>query len=173
MLMLEWAGFGFGELLTQLSQIGFFSYVLPFLLIFAFSYALLGMIPIFEKNKGAAAIIAIALGFLSLQLNFVPVFFATIFPKFGIGLSVLLVALILSGIFITKEGEGKTVYTWVFFGLGMLIFVVIAISSLSDYTMSLEGFWYRYGALIIVGALIIGAIVAVFVSASKGSSGKP
>lgn len=161
---------GFGDLMNQLNAIGFFSYVLPFLIIFAFSYALLGFIPIFDKNKGSAAIVAFALGFLSLQLDFVPRFFSAIFPRFGVGLAILLVALILSGVFVSEEKKGLTVYRWVFFGLGMLIFVVIAISSLSDYTSSMTGFWDRFGALIIVGSLIIGAIVAIFVASSKGSA---
>lgn len=168
MIMMQ--GFGFGELMGQLETIGFFSYVLPFLLIFAFSYALLSLIPIFEGNRGAAAIVAFAVGFLSLQLDFVPLFFRTIFPKFGIGLAILLVALILSGVFISK-GQWPRVYMGVFFGLSALIFVVIAISSLSDYTIGLGGFWERYGALVIVGALIIGAIVAIFVSSGRGESG--
>jgi len=167
MLMLQWLGSGFGNLMAQLDSIGFFQYVLPFLLIFAFSYALLTQIRIFEGNKGSAAIIAFAMGFLALQLNFVPVFFATIFPKFGIGLAILLVALILSGIFVAD----KPTYTWVFFGIGMLIFVIIAISSLGTYSSGLTGFWYQYGAMMIVGALIIGAIVAIFVSQkSPGAS---
>ena len=161
--------FGFGNLMQQLNEIGFFKYILPFLLIFAFSYALLSMLPVFEKNKGAAAIVAFALGFLSLQLDFVPMFFETIFPKFGIGLSILLVGLILSGVFIGEQW--KTPYTWIFFGLGAIIFLVIVFSSLSDYTSGLQGFWERYGALLIVGLLLIGAIVAIFV-ASGGSSGE-
>jgi len=168
MIMLQ--GFGFGELMNQLETIGFFSYVLPFLLIFAFSYALLSLIPIFEGNKGAAAIVAFAVGFLSLQLDFVPIFFRTIFPKFGIGLAILLVALILSGVFISK-GEWPKVYMGVFFGLSALIFVIIAFSSLSEYAVGLGGFWERYGALIIVGALIIGAIVAIFVSGGGKGGG--
>ena len=165
MLMLQMLGTGFDNLIVQLESIGFFQYVLPFLLIFAFTYALLTQIKIFEGNKGSAAIIAFAIGFLSLQLNFVPVFFATIFPKFGIGLSILLVALILSGIFISEEY--KKAYTWIFFGIGMLIFIIIAISSLSSYSVGPSGFWYQYGAMLIVGALIIGAIVAIFVSQKK------
>lgn len=167
MIMMQ--GFGFGDLMGQLETIGFFAYVLPFLLIFAFSYALLSLIPIFQGNRGAAAIVAFAVGFLSLQLDFVPIFFRTIFPKFGIGLAILLVALILSGVFLSQGGTGgwPRVYMGVFFGLSALIFIVIAISSLSDYTIGLGGFWDRYGALVIVGALIIGAVVAIFVASGR------
>lgn len=157
---------GFQDLLNQLAGIGFFSYVLPFLLIFAFTYAILGSIPVFKDNRGAAAIIAFAIGLLALQFDFVPVFFAAIFPRFGVGLSVLLVGLILAGIFIS--GDDKY-YKWIFFALGALIFVIITISSLSAYSYGLMGFWDRYGALMIVGTIIIGGILAVILTSRRPS----
>jgi hypothetical protein len=170
MLGLQWFGFGFGDLLAQLDAIGFFAYVLPFLLIFAFSYALLSQIAMFAKNKGSAAIIAFALGFLALQLGFVSSFFQTIFPKFAMGLAVLLVALILMGVF-QDPTQNQAVYKWIFFGLSAIIFLVIVISAFGGYDMSLSGFWNQYGAMLIVGALIIGAIVAVFVAQRSGNNG--
>jgi hypothetical protein len=165
MLLLQWAGFGFGDLLSQLDTLGFFSFILPFMLVFAFSYAILGNITVFKSNKGAAAIIAFALGMLSLQFNVVPAFFATIFPHFGIGLSVLLVGLILAGVFI----EDLDAYKWIFFGIGFLIFLVIVISSFSEYNVQ-YGFWENYGAMVILGILIIGGIVAVILGSKTSSS---
>ena len=169
--ILAWGGFGFQDLLLQLDSIGFFQYVLPFLLIFAFTYAILTNVPVFKDNKGAGAIIAVAIGLLSLQLDFVPAFFQVIWPKFGVGLSVLLVALILSGLFFSAIGDqdsaSKKTFRWVFFGLGALIFVVIVASSFSTYTSGIEGFWYQYGTLIIATALIIGGIVAVLIASKK------
>jgi hypothetical protein len=163
MLLLQFAGFGFGDLLAQLDTLGFFSFILPFMLVFAFSYAILGNIKVFTNNKGAAAIIAFALGMLSLQFNVVPAFFATIFPHFGIGLSVLLVGLILAGVFIGDLDA----YKWIFFGLGAIIFLVIVISSFSEYNVQ-YGFWENYGAMVILGILIIAGIVAVLLG-SKSS----
>jgi hypothetical protein len=162
MLLLQWAGFGFGDLLSQLDTLGFFSFILPFMLVFAFSYAILGNITVFKGNKGSAAIIAFALGMLSLQFNVVPAFFATIFPHFGIGLSVLLVGLILAGVFIGDEDA----YKWIFFGLGAIIFLVIVISSFSEYNIQ-YGFWENYGAMLIIGLLIIAGIVAVILGSKS------
>jgi len=164
MVMLEWLGYGFGDLLNQLEQLGFFAYILPFMLIFAFSYAILYNLTIFSKNKGAAAIVAFALGLLALQFDFVPSFFRIIIPKFGAGLVVLLIGLILGGIFISEETK---IYRWIFFGLGTIIFLIIIMASFSEYNIGF-GFWEKYGTLIIVGVLIIGGIVAVIFPSVTG-----
>jgi len=170
-----WGGFGFADFLNQLESVGFFRYLLPFLLIFAVVYAILGEIPTFEKKKGPAVIIALALGLLSLQFDYVPAFFQAIFPNFGIGLSILLVALILAGAFIASIGDnderGKT-YRWIFFGLGGLIFLIVTISSLSDVSFIGSNWWSMYGGLAIVLVIIGGVIVAVILG-SRGENNNP
>ena len=75
-----------------------------FLLIFAVVYGILSTMNIFskgDKNKGVNAVIAIAVGLLALQWDYVPEFFSVIFPYAGIGISILLVALILMGLFLS------------------------------------------------------------------------
>jgi hypothetical protein len=161
-----WGVFDFGNFLQQLDSFGFFQYILPFLLIFAVVYALIGEIPVFKDKKGPMLIIALAIGLLSLQFGFVPAFFQSIFPNFGVGLSILLVALILVGAFISDDKA----YKWVFFGLGALIFLVITFSSLSDISFVGSGFWQMYGGLVVVGLVIAGVVVAVVLGGNK--SGK-
>jgi len=164
--MLAWADYGFQNFLGQLDKIGFFSYVLPFLLIFAFVYAILSKIPTFVDNKGSVFIVSVAIGFLSLQFGLVTRFFAVIFPQLGVGLSILLAALILAGVFV--QGDSKN-YQWIFFGLGALIFIIIVITSLSDFNFS-NGFWWQeYGALSIVVLFIVVALVVIAVL-NKNSS---
>jgi hypothetical protein len=166
--MLAWGvggGFSFGDFLQQLESFGFFQYILPFLLIFAVVYAILGEIPTFKEKKGPMLIIALAIGLLSLQLGYVSAFFQIIFPSLGIGLSILLVALILAGSFIPGEGS----YKWIFFGLGALIFLIITFSSLSGLNFVGSYWWQDYMGMIIVGLIIAGVIVAV-VLGGKGSS---
>lgn len=148
---------GFSELLNQLEALGFFAYVLPFLLMFAFSYAILTAIPVFRNNKGAALIVAIAISLLALQFNFVSAFFQNIFPNFGIGLSILLIGLILAGAFISDE----TAYKWIFFGLGSLIFLIVVFTSFSSWQFLGSNWWNQYGTLIIVIIVVIGAVVGV------------
>jgi len=171
-LFLAWGGFsGFGGLLQQLEDMQFFAYVLPFLLIFAFVYTILTNIKLFDNSKGAAIIIAVAIGFLSLQLNFVPAFFQVIFPKFGIGLSILLVALILVGGFLT--GDDNKTFKWVFFGLGSLIFLVIVILSFSDFQLMGNYWWDQYGALVVVGVVVVTAMILIIAANRKSGVAIP
>jgi len=155
--MLAWGGWGFQGVLSDLEQMGFFQYVLPFLLIFSVCYAILSKVPVFRDARGAAILTAVAIGFLSLQFNLVPAFFQTIFPNFGIGLSVLLVALILAGAFVQEDRS----YKWIFFGLGAVIFLFIILSSFSSWSFVGSWWWDSYGSMVITAIIIIAAIVMV------------
>jgi len=58
------------------NNMGVFSYVIPFLLIFAVVFAILKKTGILgDDNDGILAIIAVAIGLLSLQFDFVSKFF--------------------------------------------------------------------------------------------------
>ena len=156
-----------GNMLFQWEQAGVFAYVLPFLLIFAIVFGILAKTKIFD-NKGLNAVIAIAVGILSLQFNFVSVFFSEIFPRLGMALSILLVVLILLGLFINPKNKG-----WMM-GMGaiaVLIAVVVVFSSLDSYTWYTGaglGYWLGYNWATIVGALVfVGLIVGVVVGSSK------
>jgi len=166
MIMLQWGSVGLSNLLSQLEALGFFQYGLPFLLIFAVSYAILKQLHVFEENTGAALIIALAVGLLSLQFDYVAAFFQNIFPKFGIGLAVLLVALILAGAFLPMDDK-KEKYKWIFFGLGAIIFIVILATSFSDWQFSGNWWWQQYGAVIVVTIVIVAAIVGVVLTSKK------
>jgi len=167
-------GFNFGDFLNNLESFGFFAYVLPFLLIFALVYAILAQIKMFQDNRGAAVILALAIGLLSLQMGFVSTFFQTIFPRFGVALSIVLVAMILAGAFLTDSEKGKKAYPWIFFGLGGLVFLFVLFSSLSDWSFYGGGnwrwWWDQYAGLIIFLALLIGVIVAVSLSDKSKSA---
>lgn len=166
-LLQSFGTFDFASLLTQLDQLGFFSYVLPFLLIFAVVYAILSKVEIFKENRGASILIAVAIGLLSLQLNFVSEFFQNVFPKFGIGLTFLLLALILAGAFLPGDDKGKNSYfSWIFFGLGAIIFLIISILALTDMTIT-NYWWNEFGALVIVGVVVIVAMIMVMVMSKK------
>jgi len=166
-VFLAWGSAGVSDFFNKLQDLGFFQYVLPFLLIFALVYAILSKIDLFEKNKGASVLIAFATGLLALQLNFVPAFFQDVFPKFGIGLSLLLIALVLAGAFLLGDEKGKKVYPWIFFGLGALMFLIISISSLSSWQFMGSDWFNQYGALAIVVIVVVGAIVGVVVASKK------
>lgn len=149
-----------GVILQQWADFGVFFYVLPFLLIFAIVFAVLQKMNIFgkgeEDKRGINAIIALTIALLSLQFDTVPVFFQIIFPKVGVGLSILLAAMILTGLFV--DFKGKTGAALILFGIGGIIFVVVLLQSFSDFSWWTGSFWQNN-----MSAIVAGIIVVIFV----------
>jgi uncharacterized membrane protein len=117
------------NILNQWANIGVFAYVLPFLMIFAVVFGILNKTKLLGENKGVQAIIALTMGLLSLQFDYVANFFAVIFPYTGIGIAVLLIGLILMGL-----SFDQPMAKWVWFYIGLIIFIVIILSSWSSIT---------------------------------------
>jgi hypothetical protein len=129
------------DVLNQWADFGVFAYVLPFLIIFAVVFGILNKTKILGNNKGVQSVIGLAVGLLSLQFDYVTEFFGLVFPYAGIGISVLLVALILMGL-VTEENS--SVHRWIFLGVGFIIFLVVIINALSDFSL-ISG--YGFGEL--------------------------
>ncbi len=147
------------NILNTWADIGVFAYILPFLMIFALVYGILSESKILGKNKAVHATIALAVGLLALQFDYVANFFATIFPYAGIGIAVLLVALILMGI-LTDGGDTSK---WIFFGIGALIFIVVMLYTVWDFSW-FGGYvgedWVPWIILVVViGGIITGIIL--------------
>jgi len=164
------------DILVVWEELGIFYYALPFLLIFALVFAILQKIKITGKeNRPIDAVIALTIGLLALQFDEVPIFFQTIFPKVGIGLAVLLVALILMGLFVDAKRHEFAV--WTFFSLGGIIGIIILITSFEEYSWWTGGFWYENSAAIIAGIVIIVFVFMVINSgkekATAGEIGDP
>ena len=172
-LMLQWTGSysDIGSILQHWADLGVFMYILPFLLIFAIIFGILSATNILGGNKGVHAIIAFAAALLSLQFEFVPAFFAEIFPRLGVAISIILVLMILAGLFIDPEEKG---WLTAFAVIGIIIAIIVIVSSFSSETYWWgSNFWQDYGEAIIIGAIviaIIGTIIAT--SYSKSNSGK-
>jgi len=165
-------GGSFGNLLNQWEQIGVFSFMLPFLLIFALIYGILSKMNFFgdESNKSINAIIALSVALMALQFGIVSVFFSDILPRLGVALAVVLVFLILIGLFGNPNNKALTnTLMWGSF----IVALVIILQSLEvfDYSASdLFGFippdW--------IPLLVLGiAVVLVVVSAAKPSPTTP
>ena len=154
------------NVLNVWADMGVFAYVLPFLMIFALVFGLLNKSRLLGDNKGVQVVIALAVGLMSLQFDYVANFFATIFPYAGIGMSVLLVALILMGIITEDEDAAK----WIFFGIGAVILLFVLGYTFYEFSW-LGGYagtnWIPMVALILI---IAGAVVAVV---TTGSNKKP
>jgi len=178
-MSVAWAGVytggSFGDLLYQWEQMGMFAYILPFLLIFAVVYGVLDRTKIFGgkdkdgKDVGAAsvnAIIAIVVGLMALQFQMVSVFFAEIFPRLGIGLSVILAVLILVGMFMPKKSS-VTVYAMFIFS-GIIAIIVIA-RSFDWVGWSSNISWWNQNSGAIIGVIFILIVLGIaFMPKPKG-----
>lgn len=152
------------DVIRQWEDMGIFYYGLPFLLIFAIVFAILGKTKLIgEDEKGINAVISLAVALLSLQFSYVPEFFSTIFPRTGIGLAILLIAIILMGLFIDLDRAGPA---QIFFVVGGVIAVVVILSSFQSYEWWYSGWWREHMATIIVA--IIFAILIAFVIGTSG-----
>lgn len=166
-LMFQFAGYyggSIGNLLTFWEQAGFFSYALPFLLIFSLVFGILMKTKIFDKNKGLNFVIAFVVGVLALQFDFVPVFFSQIFPRVGVALSVILALLIILGLFLDPESK---IHNWILFGAGVIVFLVVLFQTLGFTGIYSGYFWYANWPMIvaiIVFLVLLGSVV--------GSGGK-
>lgn len=148
-----------GTLLSQWELAGVFDFLLPFLLIFAVVFGILTTTNILGKNKGVHVIIAFVIGLLALRLDFVPRFFAEVFPRLGVGLAVILSLVILIGLFVPQDSMRYWLY-----GLGAVAFaiaVVVISQSFQGYGWFSSGFDGDYVGWIVGGILIIGLIIAV------------
>ena len=149
------------DVLNIWNELGVFSYMIPFLLLFAVVFAILEKSKVLGDNKTIMSIVAASIGLLALQFDFVAEFFAVIFPRFGIGISIFLVLLIMIGFFIPSNDLGKK-GGWI----GIVVGVGVVLWSISEWDQwtSNSGFGGWFGEniwAIIVLAILVTLVVAV------------
>ena len=159
-----YSGGQIGDLFARLEQTGFFSYVLPFLLIFAVVFGILSRINIFTQkddnkpNNAINAIISLTVALLSLQFELVPIFFSEIFPRVGVALSIILVFLILAGLFLDPDNKAVN---YGLLGVGVITFLAVLIKT-SGYLGWYSGYWwYANWPSILIGIVVIGIFFAI------------
>ena len=149
------------DVLNTWNDLGVFSYMIPFLLLFAVVFAILEKSKILGENKSIMSIVAAAIGLLALQFDFVSEFFAVIFPRFGVGIAIFLVLLIMIGFFF-PEGNPLGEGSWI----GWVVGIGVAIWAISEWDQ-----WTNYGGFggwfseniwaVIVLAIIVVLIIVV------------
>lgn len=165
-----------GNVLQQWSVAGVFSYIIPFLLIFAIVYGILLQVKLFgggEKATGRTinAIIALSVGLMSLQFEFVGRFFAEVFPRVGIGLVILLLVIIFTGLFADPKQKGIMYGMYAIGAVILLVTLVNSSSSLGWFGISnLYGInWYA----ILPWAILIILVVAVIAAGKDKNATAP
>lgn len=160
------------DILFQWEYMGFFEFVLPFLLIFSVVFGVLSYMRIFSDNKGIHAIIAIILGLLSIRAGFFRLFLAEITPRLGVGLTVLLVALILIGLFV--QDQSKKTIGWILLGIAAVIFIIIIGQMYNIFSDFGGGLGFNspetMGWIIMLGLLIVIIVVVAVGSGDRHES---
>lgn len=156
-----------GELFTRWEQIGFFSYLLPFLLIFALVFGILTKVKLFKENKAINAIIALVVALMAIQMEFVPTFFSQIFPRVGVALAIILGLFILVGLFIDPEHPAMN---WILLGIGVIIFIVVIVQSAGSMGWSTGRWWQDNWVTILGVVIVIALLITVIASSSKGQT---
>jgi len=151
-----------GDILYDWADFGVFAYLLPFLMIFAIVYGILSKSNFLGNNKGVNATIALAVGLISLQFDYVANFYATIFPYTGMAIAVLLIALILMGMMGTELDWTK--YIW--FGIGAVSFLVVLFYTFSGSYFFGYGSYNVYESLPAILALLV--VIGIMVAIIKG-----
>jgi hypothetical protein len=169
------SGGSFGSVLSQWQAAGIFSYVLPFLLIFALVFVIMGNVHLFQKNKAVNAVVSLAVALMALQFNFVSIFFAEIFPRFGIAMAVLLVVIIVGALFFNPD---TPMFRWMYAGIGLVVVSIVIFKSFVSYGWYSGGGnifnWFNiYWPNVLVAVIIVGALIAVVTSGSGKSMDSP
>ena len=160
------------EVLNIWNDIGVFSYLIPFLLIFAVVFAILDKTGLLSKagdadNKWIIPIIAASVALLSIQLDFVSEFYMIIFPRFGIGLSLFLVIIIFLGFFFPATDNKLSWVGWVV-GIGVFVWALSSWDQWSSYGNFGGWFVENVWALIVLG-IVIAVVFVVMPSKGNGS----
>lgn len=152
-----------GDMFLKWEQAGFFSYLLPFLLLFSLVFGILTRVQIFKDNKIVNGIIALTVAIMALQFDFVPNFFSQIFPRLGVGLAIILVIFIIIGLFTDSKNNA---INYVLFGIAIIVIGLILIKS-SGAVGWQSGSWWGDNWQMIVGAVFLVIIVSVIVGSSS------
>ena len=168
------SGGGFSEILNNLQNAGFFSYIIPFLLIFALVFGILSRMNLFKENRAVTSIIALAVGLMAIQMDLVPRFFSEIFPRFGIAISIILTLLIILGLFLDPEKPG---IMYALLGVAAIIVIVVLAQTAGEFGITLIGPWLRYNwgnilMVVLVAAGVVGGLVAIINSGKKKTKEK-
>lgn len=147
-----------GNLLAYWEQIGVFSYVLPFLLIFAVVFGILMKIRVFGDNRGLNAVIALVIGLLALQFELVPIFFSEIFPRVGVALSIILVLLVLAGLFLDPDNKAVN---YGLLAVGVIIFLAVLVKTAGFLGWYSGYWWYANWPSILLGIVVIAIFFAI------------
>jgi hypothetical protein len=159
------ATLGIAEVLNQWQSVGIFDYLLPALLIFAIVFAILNKSKVLGEERKIQVIVALTISLLALQGGVVQRYFPPLFSKLGVGLAILVILLVMTGILINDEE--KKYWYWGFGAIGMIIAIVIVSQSFEEAGYGWAGYYTSNAGWIIGGVLVVGVIIALASAGGK------
>jgi len=144
---------------------GVFTYVMPALLIFAFIFGILSTTSILGKNKGVHIIISLVIAFLVIREPAARDFILSIFGRAGIAIAIILVAVILTAIFIPdthKAGWAIGIYS-----LGGLCLLFVVFNTFTEFNWFGTQWWSSWGENLLL-LVLIGGIIGAIAFGGKG-----
>ncbi len=147
------------QLYYQWEAAGIFQFLLPALLIFAVIFGVLTSTKILGENRGVAIIVALAISILAIRTPFVSNFFTVFFPGVGVGIAVLIAALILGGLFIQKGNIHifSSVFTWG----GIVIALIIVVVVFNNFNW-FGSYWWQNNWTSVLWVVLIAAGIGFF-----------
>ena len=101
---------------------------------------------------------------MALQSNFVTIFFQNVFPRVGIGLVILLLFIIFTGLFADPKKKG---FMYAMYGLGAVILVVI-LARTGSVVGWLDSFgFYNINWMALLPWIILIVVIAAIVGAGR------
>ena len=105
---------------------------------------------------------------MSLQFGFVSVFFAELFPRFGIGITIILVFIIFLGLFMDPDSKGMT-YT--FLAIAAIVVIVVLVSTAEAASWWYSSFWWSENISTLLILAFFLAIVGIIIGSGSKDSG--
>jgi len=159
-----------GDIFSQLEGLGVYEYLLPFLLIFSITFAILEKVKILgEDKKNINIIVSVILALIFVTQFTLVSTLNSFLPKISLFIIVAIMALILFGIFGAKVHEG----------LGSIGLAIGAIVSLFAIYWGLSPslgfeipFWVQNNFSVIILVLIIIIVIALVTGSSSSNQNK-
>jgi uncharacterized protein YacL len=157
--------FSIYDIYGQWEASGVFDFVLPMLLIFAVVFGILMSTKVLGGDRGPNFLVAAAASIMAMRLTIVSDFFSLIFPGLGIGIAVLVTVLILAGLFMDKANYK----TWlpVFFWGGLVIGLVVAVSSLNSIGWFGSAWWQANWISVLWIVILFAVLAPLFIETEK------
>lgn len=115
------------DIILNWREVGLFSIVLPFILIFTITFALLEKLKILGDNSKVNVAISFVIGLLFLQNDYLIIKLQTFLPEVSFAIVVILIGLLIIGAFMGEHKEWSKGLLWI----AIIIAVLILLGALS------------------------------------------